>query len=65
MKVTGGRKMVDFTLTEEQQQLRNLVHRFAQGEISPVAAELDREQRFSQEIVDKYYEIGLLHGTVP
>ena len=57
--------MVDFTLTEEQQQLRNLVHKFAQGEISPVAAELDREQRFSQEIVDKYYGIGLLHGTVP
>jgi len=57
--------MVDFALNDEQQQLRNLVHKFAQGEISPVAAELDREQRFSQEIVDKYFGIGLLHGTVP
>jgi len=57
--------MVDFTLTEEQERLRELVRKFAQREIAPVAAELDREQRFSQEIVDKYYETGLLHGVVP
>jgi acyl-CoA dehydrogenase len=57
--------MIDFTLTEEQRQLRDLVRTFAQREIGPVAAELDREQRFSQEIVDKYYEIGLLHSHVP
>ncbi len=57
--------MVDFTLTEEQQRLRELVCKFAQREIAPVAAELDREQRFSQAIVDKYYEIGLLHSAVP
>jgi acyl-CoA dehydrogenase len=57
--------MVDFALTEEQRQLQDLVRKFAQREIAPVAAELDREQRFSQEIVDKYFEIGLLHSTVP
>jgi acyl-CoA dehydrogenase len=57
--------MVEFTLTEEQRRLRELVRDFAQREIVPVAAELDREQRFSQEIVDKYFEIGLLHSAVP
>jgi len=57
--------MIDFTLTEEQRRLRELVRKFAQGEIAPVAAELDREQRFSQEIVDKYFKIGLLHSHVP
>ncbi len=57
--------MIDFTLTEEQQRLRELARKFAQREIAPVAAELDREQRFSQEIVDKYYETGLLHSAVP
>jgi hypothetical protein len=31
----------------------------------PVAAELDREQKFSQAIVDKYFGIGLLHSAVP
>ena len=57
--------MVDFKLTEEQRRLRELARDFAQREIAPVAAELDREQRFSQEIVDKYFEIGLLHSAVP
>jgi acyl-CoA dehydrogenase len=59
------RKVIDFTLTEEQKQLQQLVRKFAQREIAPVAAELDREQRFSQEIVDKYFETGLLHSHVP
>lgn len=57
--------MVGFTLTDEQKQLRDLARKFAQREIAPVAAELDREQRFSQEIVDKYFETGLLHSHVP
>lgn len=57
--------MVEFKLTEEQLRLRELARDFAQREIAPVAAELDREQKFSQEIVDKYYKIGLLHSAVP
>ncbi len=57
--------MVDFKLTEEQERLRELARNFAQHEIAPVAAELDREQKFSQEIVDKFFKIGLLHHAVP
>lgn len=57
--------MIEFRLTEEQQRLRELAREFAQREIVPVAAELDREQKFSQEIVNKYFEIGLLHSAVP
>src|SRR5512143_1559442 len=58
-------EMVEFKLTEEQLRLRELAREFAQREIAPVAAELDREQKFSQEIVDQYFEIGLLHNAVP
>ncbi len=57
--------MVDFKLTEEQVRLRELARDFAQREIKPLAAELDRDQRFSQEIVDKYHAIGMLHNAVP
>ena len=57
--------MIDFTLTDEQKQLRELARKFAQREIAPLAAELDREQRFSQAIVDRYFETGLLHSHVP
>jgi len=58
-------RVIDFTLTEEQEALRNLVREFATREIAPVAAELDREQRHSPEIVQKYFEIGFLHCAVP
>jgi acyl-CoA dehydrogenase len=57
--------MIDFTLTEEQKDCQKLVRDFAQKEIAPVAPELDKEQRHSPEIVQKYFEIGLLHYAVP
>ncbi len=35
--------MVDFTLTDEQKNLRELAHDFAEKEIRPVAWEYDRD----------------------
>ena len=57
--------MIGFSLTEEQQACQKLVRDFARREIVPVAHDLDREQRHSPEIVEKYFEIGLLHYAVP
>ena len=57
--------MIDFTLTEDQEALRDLVREFAEKEIAPVAPTLDAEQRHSPEIVEKYFEIGFLHYAVP
>jgi acyl-CoA dehydrogenase len=57
--------MIDFNLTEEQRGLQKLVRDFSQKEIVPIAPELDREQRHSPEIVEKYFSIGLLHYLVP
>ena len=57
--------MIDFSLTEEQEALRDLVRDFATREIAPVAPALDEEQRHSPEIVEKYFEIGFLHYAVP
>ncbi len=57
--------MIDFTLTEEQEALRDLVRDFARKEIVPLAPILDEEQRHSPEIVQKYFEIGFLHYAVP
>jgi acyl-CoA dehydrogenase len=57
--------MIDFNLTEEQRGLQKLVRDFSQKEIVPIAPELDREQRHSPEIVEKYFNIGLLHYLVP
>jgi len=57
--------MGDFTLTQEQQACQKLVRDYVQKEIAPIAHELDEEQRHSHEIVEKYFEIGLLHFIVP
>ena len=57
--------MIDFTLTDEQEALRDLVREFATREIAPVAPKLDEEQRHGGEIVEKYFDIGFLHYAVP
>lgn len=57
--------MISFTLTEEQRALRELAREFAQKEIAPRAAELDREGRHPAEIVQKAWEVGLMNLTVP
>lgn len=57
--------MIDFTLTDEQEALQELVRDFAAREIAPVATQLDEEQRHSPEIVEKYFEIGFLHYAAP
>ena len=51
--------MVDFTLTDEQQDLREMAHNFAEKEIRSVAAEFDREGTWPQEVIEKAWEILL------
>jgi acyl-CoA dehydrogenase len=57
--------VVDFTLTDEQKNLRELAHDFAEKEIRPVAWEYDRDGTWPQEIVDKAHEVGLMNTHVP
>lgn len=53
---------MDFDLTKEQEMIRREVRRFAEKEIAPVAAELDKKERFSTELTRKMSDIGLF-GT--
>ncbi|HEY1538974.1 MAG TPA: acyl-CoA dehydrogenase family protein [Solirubrobacteraceae bacterium] len=57
--------MVDFTLTDEQKDLRELAHDFAEKEIRPVAWELDRDGGWPQAIIDKAHEVGLMNTHIP
>jgi acyl-CoA dehydrogenase len=57
--------VVDFTLTDEQKDLRELAHNFAEKEIRPVAWDYDREGTFPHEIVKKAWEVGLMNLHVP
>jgi len=57
--------MVDFTLTDEQQNLREMAHDFAEKEIRPVAWEYDKDGTFPEEIIKKAWEVGLMNSHVP
>jgi alkylation response protein AidB-like acyl-CoA dehydrogenase len=56
---------MQFDLNDEQEQIRRLVRDFADGEVRPVAEELDREKRFPYEIVAKLGELGLMGIPYP
>jgi alkylation response protein AidB-like acyl-CoA dehydrogenase len=56
---------VEFSLTDEQQQLRNTVREFAEGEIAPHVMEWDEASRFPSELVPKLAEMGFLGVIFP
>jgi acyl-CoA dehydrogenase len=57
--------MIDFSLSEDQQQFRDLAHEFAKNEIRPVAAQLDEQEKFPTEVCRKGWELGLMNVHVP
>ena len=57
--------MPDFSLSADQESLRDLARRFAKTEMAPKAAECDREGRFPEEIYRKAWELGLMNLNVP
>ncbi len=56
---------MDFQLTEEQQLIRNMVREFAENEVKPIAAEIDKSHRFPEETVKRMAELGLFGLTIP
>src|SRR6516165_937622 len=61
----GEITVVDFTLTEDQQSMREMAHDFAEKEIRPVAWEYDRDGTWPQGIIDKAWELGLMNNHFP
>ena len=57
--------MIDFTLTDEQRNLRELAHDFAVKEIRPVAWEYDRDSTWPQDVIEKAWEVGLMNSHIP
>ena len=57
--------MIDLTLTDEQQAMREMAHDFAEKEIRPVAWEYDRDATWPEEILKKAWELGLMNNHIP
>ena len=58
-------KSLNFGLPEEVEALRDMVHRFAQDRIAPIANEIDRSNEFPTHLWREMGEMGLLGITVP
>jgi acyl-CoA dehydrogenase len=56
--------VVDLTLTDEQKDLRDLAHSFAEKDIRKVAWDYDKDGTWPQEIIEKAWEIGLMNTHV-
>src|SRR5215204_3049019 len=64
--IRGIRRItLNFDPTDEQHQWRHLARDFAQGEIRPRAADLDREQKFPYDIVAEMAGLGLMGLSLP
>jgi len=56
---------LDFDLTQEQREIRDLARDFARNEVAPRAEHFDRCKEFPYEIVAKLAELGFLGLPVP
>ena len=57
--------MIDFALSEEQEQLRALAREFSEKEIAPRAAHHDATGEYPREICRKAWELGLMNTHIP
>jgi alkylation response protein AidB-like acyl-CoA dehydrogenase len=57
--------MIDFSLTEEQNMLRDMVRDFAQNELKPIASKIDEDEKIPEETISKIGELGLLGAAFP
>ncbi|WP_057914800.1 acyl-CoA dehydrogenase family protein [Peribacillus muralis] len=56
---------MDFSLTKEQQMIKEMVREFAQKEIKPIAIELDAKSMFAEDAFKKMGKLGLLGIPFP
>src|SRR6056297_3727210 len=56
---------MDFSLSAEQKQIRDMVAEFADEEIKPRAAEIDETDEFPADLVDQMGDLGLMGMPFP
>lgn len=56
---------MDFRLTKEQEMMQKLCREFAVNEVEPIAAEIDAEERYPFETVEKMRKLGMMGIQFP
>jgi len=56
---------MDFALTQEQRQIRDMVAEFVDEEVVPRGADIDESDEFPQDLIDEMADLGLLGMPIP
>ena len=56
---------MDFSFTKQEELFLQMIREFAEKEVKPLAAEVDEEERFPMETVQKMAKIGLMGIPIP
>ena len=56
---------MDFSLTKQEKLFLQMIREFAEKEVKPLAAEIDEQERFPLETVEKMAKLGLMGMPVP
>ena len=56
---------MDFSFTKQEELFLQMIREFAEKEVKPLAAEVDEEERFPMETVEKMAKIGLMGIPIP
>jgi alkylation response protein AidB-like acyl-CoA dehydrogenase len=57
--------VISFELTDEQRELRDLAHDFAERELRPIAGECDAREEFPDDLLGKAARAGLTSYAIP
>jgi alkylation response protein AidB-like acyl-CoA dehydrogenase len=56
---------MDFALSEEHRMIQRSIRKFCENELDPIAAEIDRDERFPMDVYRKLGQEGFLGALVP
>lgn len=58
-------QIMDFNITKQENLFLQMVREFAEKEVKPLAADIDEQERFPMETVEKMGKIGLMGIPIP
>jgi alkylation response protein AidB-like acyl-CoA dehydrogenase len=61
----NGRRMIDFTPSEEQALVADTVRQFAQKELRPIARKCEEARALPEDVLARAHELGLVASALP
>lgn len=57
--------MAEFTLDEDRKQIQDMMHKFAEKELRPIARHCDEKDELPAELLEKVWELGFCPNIIP